>query len=267
MFGIFMGSQVPLRKICKNCNQEKRANSFFKSQRSRDGLSALCKSCRSISGERYDLVKYSFPELENFEDRSRKKAMGVRREIEKFRNEYRSGHWEPAVLCLGRVCEAQVFELAQRLNVQTEFPQIKYLEQLKYSHEKISEELRVLLTGLASREHQKKQLQRETKSLIEKTISFGYDIDAAIAGGIGDTAIQDSNFALNGIKKYVRRHGNDMQNSLFSREFEPCYREVVERRNIAAHAPRENAVRLLKKDIKLLYPRVAKLIEISSEFI
>ena len=114
MFGIFMGSQVPLLKICKNCNQEKRANSFFKSQRSRDGLSALCKSCRSISEERYDVVKYSFPELEKFENRSRKKAMGVRREIEKFRNEYRSGHWEPAILCLGRVCEAQVFELAQR---------------------------------------------------------------------------------------------------------------------------------------------------------
>ena len=49
--------------------------------------------------------------------------------------------------------------------------------------------------------------------------------------------------------------------------FDPFYREVMGKRNSAAHAPRENQVRYLKKDVQILQPKVTNLIEISEGLI
>ncbi|MBT3765886.1 MAG: hypothetical protein HOM87_05470 [Proteobacteria bacterium] len=256
-----------MKKICKNCKQELGGGSFYKSNRSKDGLTSLCRKCNSISGDRSDEEKYRFPELDKLETRTGRKANGVRREIKKFRDEYRSAHWEPAVICLGRISEAQVFELAGCLGVDIKFPKIRYLNQLTKSHEKIREDLRVLLSDSMSFEHQKKKLQREIKNLIDKTISFSFDIESGSEEWAGNAKEQDSNFALKGIGKYIFLNGTLEQKNIFTKTFDPLYREVMGTRNSAAHAPRENQVRYLKKDIQILQPKVAKLIGISEGLI
>lgn len=254
-------SGPPIRKICKNCKHEKSAGSFYKSKRSKDGLTTLCKSCQSIRDEDND--NFLVLELHKFETQIGRKAHSVRREIEKFKNEYRTGHWEPAILCLGRISEAQVFELARCLGVQIEFPDIPYLNQLQSSHDKISNALRDLLSELSSFEKTEKKLQEEIKTLIAQTISFSFDIQEALDAGNDQLKVQDSNFAIAGIKKNV----NSAKKSVFAQKFEPLYREIMAKRNTAAHAPRDQQAKLRKKDIQELRPKVKTLVNLSCELL
>ena len=254
-------------KICKNCRQRKKASSFYKSKRSADGLTSLCRSCRSIAPDRESQTKFNFDELDKFEKRAGKKAHRIRREVQKFQNEYRAGHWEPAVLCLGRISEAQIFALASFLGVDIEFPEVHYLKTLENSHAQMSDALRDLRTELSSFPQTERRLQREIKGLIERTVSFSFDIQDALEGSENELRAQDSNFALKGIKRFILRQGDADKKSLFIKEFEPAYREIMQKRNDAAHAPRDRTIRLLKRDIAQLQPKVASLITMSGELL
>jgi hypothetical protein len=259
-------TRIPKRKICKNCKENRPSHAFYQSKKSRDGLTSLCKKCGFVSDNDSQYSKDLFKELRDFESHTGRKAPRIRREIGKFDTEFRSRHWEPAVLALGRICEANVFELAGRLKVSIEFPTISYLDQLQQAHDNISEKLRELLAGLVPYEHQQKKLREDARELIDNTISFGFDLETLV-GASTDQSSMDNNFAIKGIKKHILRDNTKATVKLFKEEFEPLYREVMRSRNTAAHAPREPSATLWKKDIRALQPKVTRLISISSELV
>jgi hypothetical protein len=258
-------AQTGKSKICKNCKQNRPSHAFYQSKRSRDGLTSYCRKCGSISGDKSRYSEDLLNELYNFEENSGKLAPSVRREIDKFDTEFRSGHWEPSILCLGRVCEAHVFELARRLGVSIDFPTIAYLEQLKQTQDKMSENVQELLAGLTPFKHQQNKIRKDAKKLIDNTLSFSFELESLVDSTPGQSTTMDSSFAVKGIKKYFLRNGTKLQIELFKDEFEPLYRQVMINRNRAAHAPRGQSITLLKKDIKTLQPKVVKIISTSSE--
>ena len=148
-----------------------------------------------------------------------------------------------------------------------EFPEVHYLNTLENSHAQMSDALRDLRAELSSFPQAERRLQREIKGLIERTVSFSFDIRDALEGSENELRAQDSNFALKGIKRYILRLGDTDKKSHFINSFEPTYREVMQKRNEAAHAPRDRTIRLLKRDVVQLQPKVASLITLSGELV
>jgi hypothetical protein len=213
----------------------------------------MCRACRSIDFEFNNnpnlintlLLKGELKSINHFKSFE---THPITRELERFLAEYKSGHWEPALLYLGRATEALVFALARYHHLEIRRPRIKSLKKIDSAYRAILDNAKNMLATMESDENLKKKIIEQTKSLASAAHDIQLELDTILkAKAIPNHDEQDVSYALKQLEAFYGRAFGKKNYDRFCAEISiPC-RKILNARNMAAHPDRNGKRKTTRK--------------------
>lgn len=238
---------------CENCHILKSQSAFLQANLNDVESNKICGSCRSTISEIETNVrrlgeltcsKHLIALKTNFGlDTS-----ATERELSKFTSEYYSGHWEPALLYVGRATESLIFSLARHFKLNINRPKIKSLSKIENAHNAILENAKSMLSEMKLDEATKQKIVTHTKALTSASHDIQTELERLIQKHDDiEYGAQDFSYALKQIETHLGKAVGQTAYKKFCNDISlPC-RDVMKKRDAAAHPNREGKRKTVRK--------------------
>ena len=259
---------------CQNCRILKSGSAFFTTKRLGLEKGLVCRTCRSIVFEFQNKPNLEDEltlrlELFNIENSFSFNVTPVNRELSKFLSEYRSGHWEPALLYIGRATEALTFSLAKHLQLGICRPRIKSLNKIESAHKAIMESAKTMLASMEANDSLKNKITEQTKNLA----IAAHDIQSELEHILKTKTViehdnQDFSYALKQLETYFAKTKGGSAYIEFCNHVSKPSRSIMDARAKAAHSNRNGERRTIRKSaIKKAHGSLKEVIQALPNFL
>lgn len=188
-------------------------------------------------------------ELIHFRNHTQVETAPISRELQKFLTEYKTGHWEAALLYVGRAIESLIFSTARRLNLSIYQPRIKSLDKIDRAHKSILESAKTMISSMESDEKLKLKIVEQTKNLATAAHDIQFELDEMLNSKIiVNSKSLDFGYALKQIETHIAKEQGNKSHKAFCNQISTPIREIMKIRDGTAHADREGKRKTHRKN-------------------